>query len=111
MQEVSGLQQGTRMWCLGNLPSLSKGLGQQVRVAPDPSGDRSAYCLTSAYPSISSFASDAFNILLFAMQAYQHHNCGKMSRAEGSQDATQAMLQMKKLDLNELKRAYEAAAN
>ncbi|MEY3662454.1 MAG: hypothetical protein RLZ49_1135, partial [Actinomycetota bacterium] len=25
--------------------------------------------------------------------------------------ATQAMLQMKKLDLNELKRAYEAAAN
>ena len=30
---------------------------------------------------------------------------------EGSQAATQAMLQMKKLDLNELKRAYEAAAN
>jgi hypothetical protein len=45
------------------------------------------------------------------MQAYQHHNCGKMSRAEGSQDATQGMLQMKKLDLNELQRAYEVAAN
>jgi len=30
---------------------------------------------------------------------------------EGSQAATQAMLQMKKLDLNELKRAYEAATN
>jgi predicted 3-demethylubiquinone-9 3-methyltransferase (glyoxalase superfamily) len=30
---------------------------------------------------------------------------------EGSKAATQAMFQMKKLDLNELKRAYEAAAN
>ncbi|NBO25495.1 MAG: hypothetical protein EBU89_01850 [Actinobacteria bacterium] len=30
---------------------------------------------------------------------------------EGSQAATQAMLKMKKLDLSELKRAYEAAAN
>ena len=31
--------------------------------------------------------------------------------AEGSQAATKAMLQMKKLDLGELKRAYESAAN